>query len=107
MGFYGMLIAVVFISLLVLSMKDAIAFNMINESAYAFNMYANRLSLDSFYMAATQTIPYNSLQYGNWLNAVEACAQQDSINIYIDNSIIVISNRKSPGFSKAFSPGNV
>ncbi|MGC8669833.1 MAG: hypothetical protein ACP5TL_01615 [Candidatus Micrarchaeia archaeon] len=103
MGFYGMLIAVILLSILALYARELEILQEINEAAYAIDTYANIQSINSFYAIAYFTMPSNTIQVGNWLNALKACAMQDSINIYIRNNTIVMSGERSPKFIRILS----
>ncbi|MGC8651952.1 MAG: hypothetical protein ACP5UH_01730 [Candidatus Micrarchaeia archaeon] len=103
MGFFGMLIAVAGISIVLLLAKEAIMLHVLNMMAYAENAYTNMQRVNAFYAVIENTQPSNTLQYNNWLNAVRTCALQDGISIYIANSTITIRSSSEPYFSKAAS----
>ncbi|MCL4374045.1 MAG: hypothetical protein M1360_04375 [Candidatus Marsarchaeota archaeon] len=101
MGFFGMLLAVVCVSTIALFAKEAAMLNGLSAMAYAENAYANMQSINAFHAIIEDTMPSNATQYGNWINALKACAIENNINIYITSNTIVISNINAPYFREA------
>ncbi|MGC8586097.1 MAG: hypothetical protein ACP5K5_00940 [Candidatus Micrarchaeia archaeon] len=106
MGFFGLLVAIIFVFLVVLFAKEAQMLRYASLTAYAEEAYSNKIALEALNLSAISTKPSNSLLYGSWLNALEASAYQDSINIYIANGIIIVSNSNKPSFSTGIKIGN-
>ncbi len=92
MGFYGLVSASsMVVAIAIIAVSISISHNAIAMSIAA-SRYVSLQTLNSFSTMINITMPSNNYSTSDWLNAIRACAMADNMDIYINGSVIIISN---------------